>query len=612
MELDKAGEDLMCRIFGVWNLREKLSQKDIELAEKAANLMEKGGPDSKGSALLDNGKLLFIHLRLALVDAENELSNQPFSYENEPFKLLFNGEVYNFIELKKEFGFNTVTESDTEVVYLMLRDFEKIAFDKFRGMFAVAFFDERSKRLVLARDHFGIKPLYYYLNFEQKVIIFSSEIKAIIDYVKSKSYKLTLNFSALDSALKYGYLPSEYTVFNEIFKLNSGTKLEIFENLRINNLIFFDRKKLLFEKKANLKFQEAVEILDSKLNEVIKKRLRTKVNVCSFLSGGIDSSLITAITSKYNKNLVAFSIGYNEKEFDESSLASNIAKNLGVKHEILILTPEKISEQLEKVAFIADDLNFDSSIIPTYNVSLLASKSTKAVVSGDGADELFGGYRRYDRFYLFEKFYYFIPEFVFYILKNFSFKAKKVIKFKNNFYLMFHGNKISVEDSSPLMEKVKKINYLNPDLFTNEKVSLSNFLFFDFYHYLTEDCLVKVDRASMQASLEVRDTFLDYEIVKFAFSLPIEYKYQRGNRKKILKEVLYRYIDKNLFDNKKKGFSIPINDWLDKELKDLYEEQYKSIKKYEFLNKELFDKLKNHKNLRWNIYFLLNWLDTYL
>ena len=623
----------MCGIAGFVSLNNKL---DIKNLIKMTDALAHRGPDNSGYKIIENPntKVGLGHRRLAILDL-SEKANQPMQFDN--LIIVFNGEVYNFKEIRKElegYGYKFISNSDTEVVLKAFHKWGKKAVNKFRGMWAFAIYDFKNRELILCRDRVGVKPLYYYIGPD--FILFASELKSfyqIIDFKKEENKQSIYYF------FKYGYIPTPYTIFKNTYKLEPGTFLTIKENLSLRKEKYWDAENFVFKEKKefkNISEEETINELEKILKEAFSLRMIADVPVGMFLSGGIDSSLVSAILQSTSKNkLNTFTIGFYEEDLNEAIWAKKIADYLGTNHTELYLTAKDVLENFDLIPKIFDEPFGDVSAIPTYLVSKLARQKVKVSLSADGGDELFGGYTNYipvKKLYRYlSKVPYDLRKYIYNIFNN-NISAKItefLLRNKPNSYDRYKKLKESIISENILnIFDISKSYWLDEDLKkllkfeTEEKKSIytykNNFkdllnliLLKDMNTYMTDDILVKVDRTTMAVSLEGREPFLDNKIIEFAISLPSEIKIRKGKTKYILRKILYRYIPRELVDRPKQGFGLPLQKWFRNELKEflkyyLSEEKLKNtdIFNVQFIKNEL-DKYFSGRNINVNKFWLI-------
>ena len=595
------------------------------------------GPDFQGISLIENIGLA--HARLSIIDLSPD-ANQPFFSADKSVAITFNGEIYNYISLKEELTktgkYSFRTHSDTEVlVYLYMEHGEEML-KKIHGMFALGIYDFRKKQLLLAKDRMGKKPLYY--SVAGDTIVFASELKAIIQH---PNISRELNLDALNEYLTFDYIPTPHTIFKNIYKLEASDFL-IFKEGKIGvNQPYW---QINFTEQS-ISFADAATKLDSILNNAVKSRLMSDVPLGVFLSGGLDSSTVAYYAQKNSASKIkTFSIGFSEKSYDESNYARLVAKQLGTEHYEEVLSAK---QSLELIPFITSKLDepfADPSIIPTHFLSKFTRQHVTVALGGDGSDELFAGYPTFlsNRFAgLFNSFpkplistLGFLSDLLPPSDKNISldFKLKQFLKGfeskKEYVHSLWLGSftpalkeKLFTQEAKSKIHNGDGLGCI--DRYWNE-VNTNDFnkLLYTYYRtYLLEDILVKVDRASMYTSLEVRAPFLDTAIVEFVNTLPKNYKIQGFNNKRLLKEAMRNKLPNEVIDRPKKGFGIPVSLWLRNELKEtmedcLSEERIKreGLFNYDYvaiLKKEHLAKRKNHRKLLWNLMIFEMWRENY-
>ncbi len=605
--------------------------------------LKAGGPDAEGYFISDDGDIVFGHRRLAILDLTVD-GNQPMSWGN--WTITYNGEIYNYKEIRNElisFGYNFRTNTDTEVIIKSFDCWGTSALNKFIGMFAFAIYNKVSNLIYLCRDKLGIKPLYYYL--KDDFFMFSSEIKA---FHEIPHFDKSINIENLNSYFSKGYFNEEYSIFRYVTKLKPGTFLEVNSSGLAEVTTYWDLLSL-YESTTlnNLTLEENLVVVDEIIGEAIKRRLVADVEIGVLLSGGIDSSLIAAYLKKFSKGVVkSFTIGFEDGEYDESPYASAIARNLNLEHNHINCTRNDVIEILPKLSRIFDEPFGDISAIPTILVSNFASKSIKVVLSGDGGDELFGGYSRYkfvkSHLYLL-KIPLFIRRAIIYVfslvghdnirkilsilLKNKYtniddkyFKLRQVLIAKNINDLC---NSCTTHVDNSVINKFTKTKSIMGSQLVNLKLTkneiVTKFGILDLLTYLPGDIMQKVDRGSMSTGLEAREPLLDQDLLAFSFTIPEEYKItNKGDTKHILKRLLNNYISSDLIDRPKSGFSVPIDDWLKTifraDFQKLLEsesffETYKLDKKYLVLLYNQYLKGNNvvSPHFFWYVLTLFNW-----
>ena len=578
----------MCGIAGIIG-KDNVGQSNIPLISKAIDALHFRGPDNKGVFSEENIGLG--HARLSVIDTSTEAS-QPFHSQDGRYIIVFNGEIYNYKELKQpleRLGINFKTTSDTEVLLYHLIENGKQGLKDLNGFFAFSLYDRKTKKILIARDRFGIKPLHIYEDNHQ--IIWGSEMKAIFSFSIIKK----LNHSSLQMYLKFNYIPQPYSILENCSKLEPGYLIEIDKNHKITKEQYY---KVDFKNNEyNItSYKEAQNKLREVLEESVVKRMVADVPLGAFLSGGIDSSVIVSLASKHTQNLNTFSIGYkDEPMFDETKYARLVAEKYKTNHTAFQLTNDDLFGQLNQVLDYTDEPFADSSGLAVNILSMNTRKKATVALSGDGADEIFSGYNKH------------MAE---YIARSGGIKNKIVVAGKplwevlpksrnskignlNRQLLRFSkgvekGNKERYWDWAGILSDENALKYLknDPDQFKLMKDNiLGDHLLSDDYNgvliqdvnqVLVSDMLTKVDLNSMNNSLEVRVPFLDHNVVDFAFSIPAEYKIGKGIKKKILQETFRKDLPEELFNRPKHGFEVPLLKWFNGDLNKLIRTEYLS------------------------------------
>jgi asparagine synthase (glutamine-hydrolysing) len=565
----------MCGITGFIN--SSLGYEDLV---KLTESLKHRGPDASG--YFHEGNTGLGHRRLSIIEL-SEMGAQPYHFKN--LVLVFNGEIYNYKQIQSELinlGYSFQSNSDTEVLIKAFHKWREEAADRFIGMFAFAVFDKETKDLFLFRDRIGVKPLYYSIT---NGLIFGSELKIF----KTLPYNLTIDKDALYQYFKFGYITNENSIFSEVKKILPGHYLKYNNgHTEIRRYWQPEIKQLSFLPKEDVVVNDLKELLISSF----KYRMVSDVPVGVFLSGGVDSSLVTAILQKEYGNINTFTIGFDHPSYNEAPYAKAVADHLGTNHYEQIMDGAKAKELLYNFYKIYDEPFSDSSGIPTALVSAIAKeRNSKVVLSADGGDELFCGYTHYNKIKSYiERFYapgsgrnkvlnFLITKLgnsqIMRNVPNYNLEHR-VYAYQD---LILSKDIISFYEQSISNQAEKEIEFLlgKMDNFTSRRYNyngkgnqIEQMMFWDFLHYLPDDLMVKVDRATMYNSIEGREPFLDHRLVEFAHSLPFEYKNKNGQNKYILKKILSEYLPRQFFERSKKGFSIPIFKWFSNELNDLF------------------------------------------
>lgn len=569
----------MCGISGFLDFNKSSS---IEILEQMNNSMVHRGPDGSGSFFeeSENLQIGLGHRRLSIIDIDG--SPQPMSFQN--FTVTFNGEIYNFQEIKSELeslGHIFNTSGDTEVILQAYAEWGIQCVGRFVGMFAIVIFDRNKEELICIRDRAGIKPFYYY--WHRDLFLFCSELKAIISHPK---FEKQLNLNAVSAYINYGYIPTPNCIYTNCFKLEPGHYLKFsFINKSYNIVKYWDVNDAYNVPKLDVSYNEALVQTENILTKAFNYRMVSDVPVGVFLSGGYDSSLVTAILQKNSKNkLNTFTVGVGEPKLNEAPFARQVSDYIGTNHNERYCTEKDALEIIQQIPFHFDEPYGDSSAIPTMLVSQLAAKQVKVALSADAGDEIFAGYYRYEYIQKL-KFIDSIPSIG---KKSMSLGMSMAIKTKLDRVLrhplasqrmiklkkMFDDNSVQAimenfagqfesNDLSKLMvHKSKKLGSYFDTNIDDMNDKLSGMMAIDYKTYLLDDILTKVDRATMSQSIEGREPFLDHTVIEWAAQLPNHFKYHKGNKKRILKDITHQYIPKNIMDRPKMGFAIPINRWM--------------------------------------------------
>ncbi len=595
------------------------------------------GPDDEGIYVNENVALGA--RRLSIIDLVT--GHQPISNEDGSIWIAYNGEVYNFPELKKileKKGHKFKSKSDTETIVHSYEEWGENFVNKLRGMFAFAIWDEGKQKLILVRDRIGIKPLYYTL-LKDGTIVFGSELKTLLKY---QGIDREIDFEALDLFLTLEYIPAPYTIFKNVRKLKAGHIL-IYQNGKIQIKKYWDIEKECASQKVK-DINEYCEQLYYLLKESVKLRLISDVPLGCFLSGGIDSSTIVGLMSELGVQPIrTFSIGFEERSYNELKYARIIAKKFQTEHHEFIITP-KIIDLTEKLINHLDEPFGDFSIFPTYLVSKIARDYVKVILSGDGGDEVFGGYEHYQAQKLAEiPFLFPLNQILKYALSPFPPQEKKkgfwnkLKRYSEGFYhaktdrhfrwMMFLNSNYKeklyspvflndLKNSKTILERYPFSEYFKTAQYMDD---INKELYLDLKTYLSDDILVKVDRMSMAVSLETRVPLLDHKLVEFAFQIPGNYKLKGLTTKWIFKKTMERLLPRENIYRSKEGFSIPIKNWLRNELKDFLFDYLNEKKLSEFFNFSFIKKMidehlsgkENHSHRLWALLVFEVWRENY-
>ncbi len=583
---------------------------DKETVKEKLEMISFRGPDFTGVEKVND--IILGHLRLAILDLDPR-SNQPMSHEN--LHIVYNGEIYNYLDLQKELtalGYQFRTQSDTEVLLVGYKVWKERMLEKVNGMFAFSIYDTEENIIFSARDRLGVKPFYYYFkdgNFE-----ICSQIRPLL---KGKK----INEDAVSMFLDCKFIPSPYTIVNDVYKLPPGNYM-IF-NLSTKEKQIVEYWNLKNVKTSKITYEEAKSKLHDLLTDAVRIRLQSDVPIGSFLSGGIDSALVSSIAAKISKESVnTFSIGFENPDFDESKVAEQYAKIIKSNHKTTICKIDDIMRMVPKIKEVYGEPFADISALPSLLLNSVTKQYVTVALSGDGGDESFIGYTHFDSLvkhkpiinlpYFVRKF--FARPFFLNLIGQNNHRVRNALntKTKNDFIENIFSRKgmLLTEKKQQWMQHYQGYKYWS-DNYVQKAADLNIKL------WLENDSNVKVDRASMAYSVEVRSPFLDYRVVEFARSLPMSFRYQRGRQKRILRDILKEYIPEDVFNQPKMGFSAPIGDWMRNELRQDFDKALndKFLHHVPNLNVSTFKRMyKNHMSQKedhteniWKVYILSQW-----
>ncbi|MDC0348964.1 asparagine synthase (glutamine-hydrolyzing) [Alphaproteobacteria bacterium] len=576
----------MCGITGFWDFENKTSNPERKsiICNMTQEILSRG-PDGDGFWLDAESGFTLGHRRLSVIDLSNQ-SSQPMISRCERFILSYNGEVYNFPEIKADLELKGIvfkTHSDTEVVLEACIFYGVFsASRKFIGMFSFSLWDRREKKVHLVRDRLGIKPLYW--GIHNDVLFFGSQLKSFRPH---PAWNPKISSKALSLYFQYKYIPTPFSIYKDIFKLEAGHVLTIDQKKHCEKKSFWSLEdsvaKGSHQRSLQRSPQEVLEELEHLLDDAVGKRLISDVPIGCFLSGGIDSSLVAATMQSLNqKPIQTFSIGFEKSEYNEAPQAKRVAHFLGTDHHQEILTEEKCLEIIPNLASFYDEPFSDSSQIPTYLVSALAKSKVTVALSGDGGDELFGGYNRYKAANKYWGKLSMLPQGLrsagahalssiptnlldslgsCFHHANTSNKVQKIARILNTSSEQGFYNSLVTQNAN--FEHLLKMTHENLPLKNLEGLSfVEKMQYWDMKTYLMDDILTKVDRASMAIGLEARVPLLDHRLVEYSWTLPQNLKIHKGETKWVLKRALAKKVPPNLFSGPKKGFSVPLSQWL--------------------------------------------------
>lgn len=576
----------MCGIVGFWNFTSCSFEEGVaRTIERMHHALEKRGPDGSGVWIDDLNNVALGHRRLSILDL-SELGAQPMTSASGHLVVTYNGEVFNASEIKTELenlGVSFKSRSDTEVIleacaYWGIEE----AVKKFIGMFAFALWDKRSQRLFLVRDRLGVKPLYW--GWSEGNLIFASQPKAFFHYPR---WAPEMNLDVLGDFFSYGYIKGPASIFKNIFRLEPGTILTIDSFKEVNKVTYWSMLDIALKGIENPfrgSEEDAIKTLHHLLKDSVKKRMVADVPLGAFLSGGVDSTLVVALMqSTSTQPIKTFSVGFLDKDYDESSYAKGVAHYLGTDHHELILDEKKAMEFIQNIPCFYDEPFADSSQIPTLAVSKLAREFVTVSMSGDGGDEFFAGYKRYlevqDLWRRFNRIPRGLRKSIALLNKEFSLSQKmgrfpfQIPSLRLSSDKIIKSLKLSQSKNfQHFYQEIMRSAYLSPQSECPSQLELtsplSSMQLMDSCEYLPDDILVKLDRATMAFSLEGREPLLDHRIIEFSWRLPESIKMRDRQGKWILKKILSSYVPDSLINRPKMGFGIPVGRWLRGPLKE--------------------------------------------
>lgn len=579
----------MCGITGYY-IQDPENSFSADAFEKSIDALEKRGPDARGSFISQDARLGLGHRRLSIIDTSSH-ANQPMNSDDERVTMVFNGEIFNFKTIKASLiakGYVFKTTSDTEVLLNLYHSEGVEAFKQLNGFFAVAIYDTQTKELIVVRDRYGIKPLYY--SFEDGNLLFASELKALYPLALKKK----IDADALRLYLTFNYIPAPHTILENVFKLMPSQYLKYNgTDLSLHTYDSYQEKSSVIN--TTISYETAQKQLFSLMEQSVEDRLVADVPLGTFLSGGIDSSVITALASRKVSGLNTFSVGFKDnKYFDETQYARLVAEKFKTNHHEIILSNDDLLVSLEELLDYTDEPFADSSALAVNALCKETRKHMTVCLSGDGADEVFGGYNKYKAEHS---------------IQNLTFKEKGVLAFNPLWKILPKSRNNVLTDTfrklnkfsegalldkksryldwcsigdSTLVDGVLKSNKsssyeqkrLNLAKYIKDEKGINDVLVNDISLVLPNDMLYKVDSMSMRNSLEVRVPFLDYRVLEFALSLPESYKINATMKKRIVQDAFRDLLPKELYDRPKHGFEVPMLDWLRNELSERIKTHY--------------------------------------
>jgi len=565
----------MCGIAGKLNFdtQNKIAFPEIK---KMTDVISHRGPDDEGFYISQNVGLGF--RRLSIIDLTT--GHQPLSNEDETIWIVFNGEIYNYQELRENLtkqGHVFKTNSDTETIVHLYEQHGTGCVQYLRGMFAFCIWDDKKKQLFCARDRFGIKPFYYYSDNEK--FLFASEIKAIL---QDSTVDKDLSYDALNSYFAFGYITSDLSIYKKIKKLRPAHYLL----LSFNREVTIETHRywnIQFDPNYSISEEQWAEELEQTFSEVVKQHMISDVPLGAFLSGGIDSTSVVAMMAKNStRPIKTFSIGFREEKYNELVYARQTAKKYGCEHHEFTVEPDSVN-LLPKLVCIYDEPFADISAIPTYYVSKFAREYVTVALSGDGGDELFAGYNIYSYLKRIRKYNFSSPAINTFIWGSIHKMVPEHVSGKGLMYFLSKNpndlgahvciwtknerKKLIIQDGQ--QEVINASELFKRDILRESKKDfISNLQYLDLRTYMVDDILTKVDRASMINSLEVRVPFLDHKFAELSFKIPSQLKMKDQTKKYIFKHAMKPFLSANILNNAKKGFDVPLSAWFRGSLKE--------------------------------------------
>lgn len=573
----------MCGIAGQLSYSNNVSKDSIaDSVLSMCRAIEHRGPDEHGLYVDESLPLVLGHQRLSILDLST--GQQPLKNKDEDLVIVFNGEIYNYKDLRSQLqakGHTFLTQSDTEVIVLAYKEWGENCVSQLNGMFAFSVWDKKRRRLFCARDRLGVKPFYYY--WDNKNFVFSSEIKGIL---ANKLIEKTLNLKPLSSFLYTSYCPGEQTFFDNIYKLSPGHILTV-DDSGINVQQYWSISDSA-EKENKLSFNDASLTLRDNIEQSVHSSLMGDVPIGAFLSGGVDSSTVVALMSKFqNEPVLTHCVGFNSSDstLDERAYAAEVAGLFSSNHWDDSVEID-VGESLDKIIWHMDEPYADSSAIPTFYLCAATRKRVKVCLSGDGGDEIFAGYNWYQDLLGLSQLTQKMPEWfkkslIAPISEQLPYNLRGATFLKNISATpqVRHQNLTNCFDAQHIQRLLRGdiFNEVNAQAHPLEKYysdvaqtwdNVKAAQFVDMKSYLVEDILMKVDKMSMAHSLEVRVPLLEHKVVEFAFSQPSEYKMHGNQRKILLKNSMSDLLPNKIMDRKKQGFTAPLREWLLSDLKE--------------------------------------------
>ncbi len=618
----------MCGICGYIHFREL----NMQVLKNMNQTIHYRGPDDEGyylDYLRDGRQIGMAQRRLSVLDLSAD-GHQPMSTSDGNITVVFNGEIYNFLSLKKQLqdmGYCFSSNTDTEIILYAYQQWGIDCVKQFNGMFAFALFDKRSDEVYLVRDRLGIKPLYYYS--DGAGVVFASELKPILQY---PYFNKDIEMGSLKLYLYRQYITGPATIYKNVFKLEPGYILKL--SGKSQTLICYWSVEDVYRNRNIYEgsFADAGRDLKKLLSDAVRLRMISDVPLGGFLSGGIDSSLVVSVMQEQSSRPVkTFTVGFYEEQYNEAPYAKEVAQYLGTDHYEEYISIEDAKKYIADIPLYYDEPMADASQIATMLLSKITKKHVTVSLSGDGGDELFCGYDRYSNYLEYRK-YMPVSRLLSCLAQIIPLKAlfkemgwrrlQKLIHLSsvdetiNSNYLAYWDMHTGLVAGNEDMHKYMNILKLDDNIQVK-------FMLQDLKTFLPDDILTKVDRASMSVSLEVRVPLLDYRIVEFALSLPHNYRYYKGEGKRVMRELLYQYVPQKLVDRPKKGFCVPVGRWIREDYKnfaqDYFDEDY--IRRQGLFDCKEISRIVHNFRLGndeqstrefWSLYVFQRWYEQYI
>ncbi len=623
----------MCGITGFADIHNNTS---LQVLKNALGVLQHRGPDGDGVFYhsSEDATVGLGHRRLSIIDL-TDAGKQPMTYKH--FTITFNGEMYNYQEVKDiliKKGHQFVSNSDTEVILHAYEEWGNECITLFHGMFAFVIYDTIRNTLFCVRDRAGVKPFYYYYN--NGLFIFSSELKAFHQY---PGFDKKINVDAVAAFMQYGNVPTPYCIFENCYKLKPGHFISFNISTGVlDEKCYWNVYDAYNQPKVQLSIDESKIETEKVLQQAFDYRMVADVPIGVFLSGGYDSTCVTALLQKNSTNKIkTFTIGVPDIGLNEAPFAKNVSEYLGTDHTEFVCTQKEAVEIIPTLPYYYDEPFADSSAIPTILVSKMAREKVTVALSADAGDEVFAGYNRYDYLLRYSKKMRSIPgigrKLMASTMEMVPSKNIPVLKNKYNFHNRYEKLKgilrnpsetqimlsLSQQFTDVQMKKLLSVSFssLETAYFSNELKEefyspLAYMMAIDYQTYLLDDILQKVDRATMSVSLEGREPFLDHKVIEWAATLPDDHKYRNGTKKFILREIVHQYVPSNMMERSKMGFAVPIGNWMLNELRDYLDNylnqehiQKQGIFKWEYVSQLKNDFLSGKKEYDSKVWYLL-------